>query len=171
MLRLTLMLGAAIYAGLVIYSEPRPAAGAPGAEVTRAAPSVDPLLSSAPAGGTDEDAHLALHDGRVLEIAAVIEPVRMHENGDGIVTVSTLADEMVITSASAGQPDRPIVEVTGSRVNLRAGPSTGNRVLGALSEGQQAELISALDNGWSHIRAIDSGVEGYMAARFLSPAD
>jgi hypothetical protein len=165
MLRLTLMLSAAIYAGLVIYSDGVPPEDAGGTEVARAAPLLDATL---PARAAPAD-RLTTADGRVLTIAAVIDPVALDDGQTAVHLVSTRTAETVIASASAGQPEWPIVEVTGNSVNLRAGPSTGDAVLVALVRGEQAELITSLDNGWAQIRTVETGVEGYMADRFLSP--
>ena len=63
----------------------------------------------------------------------------------------------------------PLVEVTGSQVNLRAGPSTADAVLGSFVRGEQAELVADLGNGWALARTVTTGAEGYMADRFLSP--
>ncbi|NKX43279.1 SH3 domain-containing protein [Roseicyclus persicicus] len=166
MLRLTLMLGAAIYAGLVIFSERAPDAAAPGVDVTRAA-GVD---ATAPAQPTPTG-RLVTADGRVLAIATVIDPAALVTDRDTIHAVSTRAPETVIASASAGQPDLPLVQVTGASVNLRAGPSTDQPVLDALVQGERAELIAALGNGWVQIRTVDGGVEGYMADRFVAPVN
>lgn len=57
--------------------------------------------------------------------------------------------------------------VTGSRVNLRAGPSTTNAVVGQVSEGQTAEMIEDAGNGWYHIRLPESGADAYIYGRFL----
>ena len=122
MLRLTLMLSAAVYAGLVIYSEPasQPGADAPG--VTQAA-FID---ATVPLRAVAAD-RLTTADGRVLMIAAVIDPVALDQGRDTVHSISTLGAETVVASASAGQPELPLVEVTGASVNLRAGPSTGDR--------------------------------------------
>lgn len=57
--------------------------------------------------------------------------------------------------------------VSGSRVNLRAGPSTGNSIVTSLTQGTATEVI-AFDGSWAHLRVVETGVEGYMARRFLS---
>jgi hypothetical protein len=167
MLRLTLMLSAAIYAGLVIYSDGMPPEEQAGAEVARATPLLDATMPVR-AGPADR---LVTADGRMLSIAAVIDPVALDDGQAAVHLVSTRTAEAVTASASAGQPELPIVEVTGTSVNLRAGPSTGEAVLDALVRGEQVELIAALDNGWAQIRTVETGVEGYMAGRFLSPAN
>jgi hypothetical protein len=160
MLRLTLMLGTAIYAGLVILSEQ---ASDPVADVNRAALAVD---VTAPATGLATDV-LVTRDGRSLPLATVIDPARTIMP-DSVALVSTRVPEAVTTSASVGLPELPLVEVTGNQVNLRAGPSTDTAVLGALVRGERAELIAAEGNGWVRIRSVASGVEGYMADRFIS---
>lgn len=162
MLRLSLMLGAAIYAGLVVLSEQLPDSPA---DVGRAVIAVD-VTAPALAGRSDV---LVTADGRTLRIAAVIDPTEIAGGPGPITRVSTAPAETVIASASVGQPDLPLVEVTGNQVNLRAGPSTGDAVLGAMVRGEQAELIAATGNGWVQIRAMSSGTIGYMADRFVSP--
>lgn len=61
------------------------------------------------------------------------------------------------------------VIVTGSRVNLRRGPSTGNPVVAALTQGTRAEVLSRAANGWVELRA-ESGHHGFMSAKFLTAA-
>jgi uncharacterized protein YraI len=72
--------------------------------------------------------------------------------------------------ADAAAPAGPLVEVTGSRVNMRAGPGVGNAVVGALPRGARAEAIGEPENGWQRVRAVDSGLTGYMFASYLQPA-
>jgi hypothetical protein len=168
MLRLTLMLSAAIYAVLVIYSERAPQPGTDaGTQVTRGM-MIDATVPGAPARGATSG-QLTTADGRILAIAAVIDPVALDDARTAVHLVSTRGAETVVASASAGQPELPLVEVTGASVNLRAGPSTGERVLDALGRGEQVELIASLGNGWAQIRTVETGVEGYMADRFLAP--
>lgn len=160
MLRLTLMLGTAIYAGLVILSEDGSDVAV---DVGRSALAVD---VSAPAASAAPDV-LVTGDGRSLTITQVIDPARTILP-DQVALVSTRPPEAVTVSASVGLPDLPMVEVTGNHVNLRAGPSTDTAVLGALVRGDRAELIGADGNGWLLIRAVSTGAEGYMAESFLS---
>lgn len=65
-------------------------------------------------------------------------------------------------------PAGPILYVTGDRVNVRAGPSTGNPVIGALTGGSAVEALEPEQGGWVHIRDAE-GRSGYLSARFLSP--
>ncbi len=172
MLRLTLMLSSAIYAGLVIYSEGAPDAPA---EVATA-----PQIAPAPAAETpalmrqSDTMTLRTAEGVELLIAAVIDPADLTlEDATQVAAVTTVSvsepEDTIIASASIAA-DLPLVSVTGSQVNLRAGPSTDDAVLGSLVRGTQAELVVSLGNGWAQIRAVDSGLEGFMAERFLAPA-
>lgn len=61
-----------------------------------------------------------------------------------------------------------ILYVTGDRVNFRAGPSTNDRVVGALLRGSPVEALNRTDEGWVQLRDAQ-GREGYMSAQFLSP--
>ena len=61
-----------------------------------------------------------------------------------------------------------VLYVTGNKVNFRAGPSTNDRVVGALLRGSPIEVISGTDDGWVQLRDAE-GREGYMSAQFLSP--
>ncbi len=81
-----------------------------------------------------------------------------------------------VISAPSARPvlsadETKILEVTGNSVNLRAGPSTGRDIVGRLSRGDKAELVAEAAEGWLQIRDLSTGTVGFMAARFLAPAD
>jgi hypothetical protein len=162
MLRLSLLLGAAIYAGLVILPERLPARDG-------VADPADPP-NSAPKRGSAAQAPrdiLITADGRHLPISAVISPTET-VGGALIALASTRPAETVTVSASVGLAEPPLVEVTGRQVNLRDSPSTQGAVLTALGQGERAELIGADGNGWVLIRAVATGIEGYMSDRFVA---
>ncbi|WP_049644789.1 SH3 domain-containing protein [Candidatus Rhodobacter oscarellae] len=79
------------------------------------------------------------------------------------------ATERAATAALAPDP-RDIRVVTGTRVNLRAGPSTRNAILTQVLSGDQVEILEAGQGGWVKISANNGDVEGWMAARFLTAA-
>ena len=86
------------------------------------------------------------------------------------------SDPLPETSLPAIQPDLSVeasklLFVTGNRVNLRAGPSTGQAVVTQLGLGDKAELLTNTADGWVQIRHVDSGRVGYMSADFLSPSE
>lgn len=59
--------------------------------------------------------------------------------------------------------------VSGSRVNLRSGPSSRTAVLATLDQGTEAQVI-AFEGNWARLSVNETGDEGYMARRFLVPA-
>lgn len=72
--------------------------------------------------------------------------------------------------AGAGQappPGGPVLYVSGSRVNVRAGPSTGDRVVTALDRGTAVQPLGPADGDWVNIR-IANGRTGYVSGQFLS---
>jgi hypothetical protein len=182
MLKLALMLSAAIYAVLVIYADGAvvPERAGPQA-VAASAPDTSGSQSALVAAGGDGAFELTTTDGRVLQISSVINPSDLtmsDAQGEAIqvAAVSTLPQaavaEAVATSSSTSVAETlPVLEVTASAVNLRSGPSTDTQVIGSLSQGMQAELVASLGNGWAEIRVIATGVEGYMAERFLTPVN
>jgi hypothetical protein len=182
MLRLTFTLAAALYAGFVIWGEPEGDAltaremptpvfatvvqtdgafdsptvlgSARGAEavVTRAAVAPTPLAAPDPA-----------------TIAASAPPpgsLQPRLIGEPVV-VSLVAPAETAREEAAAQD---LVRVTGSRVNMRSGPGTGNAVLDSLPQGTLAEPLGEPVDGWQEIRDVETGRTGFMAARFLEPA-
>ena len=63
-----------------------------------------------------------------------------------------------------------VLVVTGSSVNMRAGPSNSRAIVGRMRRGERAELVAQATEGWVQVRAASSGRVGYMAARFLKPS-
>lgn len=61
----------------------------------------------------------------------------------------------------------PVAYVTGDRVNMRAGPSTGDRVVASLGRGSPVTPLGPLEGEWVNIRD-GQGRIGYIAGRFLS---
>lgn len=72
--------------------------------------------------------------------------------------------------AAPAQPlgDGQRLYVTGSRVNMRSGPGTGNPVVAALTEGTEVEAMGPTGGTWVEIRTA-AGDRGFMANQFLSP--
>lgn len=65
------------------------------------------------------------------------------------------------------EPDR-LLYVTGSRVNVRSGPSTVYDVITALPEGAAVTDLGDAGEGWRMIQ-LDTGETAYMSGDFLSP--
>ena len=164
---------------LVIWGRPPDAAtgveaASPGAYdpglVTPAAMAVGADSAAGPAATAPP---IVLAAGGVMEIDAVIDPGR--DAGTRVVVgfPPRPGDDGPSGDGATADPEAaaPVaLVVTGSRVNLRAGPSTATAVRAALTAGSRAELIEALPNGWMHIRATETGMTGYMASDFLAEA-
>ncbi len=60
--------------------------------------------------------------------------------------------------------------VTGSRVNVREGPSTHFPVVGRVEYGDPVELLAYEDEGWARIRLGEGGTMGFMSRQFLASA-
>lgn len=187
MFKLCFSLAAALYAGFVIWGDPSdfetietaqssapvvstrdfdapvilgsvadPDEGTPA--VTRSGvtdtvvPNAATIAASTPAPRTQAEP-------KVIGAPTVVSLVRPAAPAPAAATETTI-------SASSG----PLVQVTGTRVNMRAGPSTANPVIESLPGGTLAEKLGETENGWYQIRALDSGEIGYMSGRFLEPA-
>jgi len=68
---------------------------------------------------------------------------------------------------AAPEPD-PQLYVTGSRVNVRAGPSTVYEAITSLTRGTSVADLGDAGEGWRMIRLPNGGI-GYMSGDFLSP--
>lgn len=136
-------------------------------------PSVRTLRSSPTDGLTETDDGFALDtaDGDRLEIAAVINPVDLLRQRDA--THAIVASVNVAAPLANGDVPEPsdttaqIWRVAARAVNFREGPSTTTRVLTSLSRGEEVELLAEAPDDWARLRVVGSGIEGYMAARFL----
>lgn len=67
----------------------------------------------------------------------------------------------------ATPPSGQILYVSAEAVNVREGASTGAPVLGRLLRGEPAAVMWE-DGDWLRIEALNSGLEGFVARRFLS---
>lgn len=123
-------------------------------------------------GGSDEadqeDERIPLKDeSRAIEIAlaATVTPDAPPEARSRVVKVSSGPAAAAVVAA----PDpEGTWYVTGSRVNLRAGPSTSESVVGRVVLGQKAEMLEETDNGWYHIRTAGGAQDGFIYSKFLS---
>ncbi|MEM7644092.1 MAG: SH3 domain-containing protein [Pseudomonadota bacterium] len=186
MIRLTVTLAVALYATFVIWGEPTEYAGAEAATqddtmpIAQTADFVRPVILES-ANGSDAVVTRAVTQDVIVPDAAVIaasapapsaldvEPGRIGEP----VMVSLFREAAPAPEPSA--PAEPLVDgellrVTGTVVNMRAGPSTANAVVDSLPRGTIAEAMGAPENGWRQIRDVATGQTGWMAARFLEPS-
>ncbi len=122
---------------------------------------------------TDDGYALQTVEGEVLAITAVIDPVDLLPD-DGAATVAAVSvvdPSAVEVVQEQAREERIIWRVAGSNVNFRAGPSTNTAILAGLVRGDEVEFLADAPDGWAHLRVLDSGLEGYMAARFLEPVN
>lgn len=94
---------------------------------------------------------------------------------DGETAVVSTASEPEATKPLSGTekaaPEPDYLYVTGSRVNVRGGPSTAYGVISSLSLGTQVEDMGDAGDGWRQIVLTDTGERGFMAGRFLSSVE
>ena len=179
MIRMTLALAVALYAGLVIWGDPVTEATA---GTTPAA--TDAAVAVAIAGAADFDRPVILSDDAgapqvtraavtrtvVPEAAAIAEATVTEGRAPGEPTLVSLVPREAAPAAEAPAADGPRLRVSGDRVNMRAGPSTANPVVASLVAGTLAEPVGEPEGGWIEIRVVETGTTGFMAARFLDPA-
>ncbi|AHM03908.1 SH3, type 3 domain protein [Roseibacterium elongatum DSM 19469] len=182
MLRLTLILFVVIWAVLIIFSDAPP-------EVMTRAPAPTEDVPGAPDAAPRDAALRETADGRLvlttetgdeLVIDLVVDP------GQGALDrparplspdapVSAAPQEPSADPLPPATPARteaaPRLRVTGDRVNFRAGPSTDDAILTALTQGEIVELIERAPDGWAHLRVVATGLTGYMSEDFLAPAN
>ena len=192
MIRLTLILAAVIFAVLVIVPGEDAGTDEPiFAEDSR--PVRDGLDTSALRETEDGALVLITADGEELPIDLVIEPSELTEEDARVnlppaeasgaaepATAEDAPDDAEAASATDEEPAEPpapadpgatVLQVTGDRVNFRAGPSTEDEILTALNQGERVELIERVADGWAHLRVVATGLEGYMSGDFLGPAN
>ena len=154
MIRLTLFLGGSIWAAMAFAPElDEPV-------FTEVAPEPAPVVvatAEPEAAPTPE-----------VTRAAMITPVTVMTP---VVAPEPEPEPVVAEVAPEPEPERIIWYVTGSRVNVREGPSTDYTVLGKVLYGDAAEIISDPDAEWVKIRIEGDGVEGYIAKRFMTDVD
>ena len=125
-----------------------------------------------PASLTEEDARVNLPPA---ESSGALEPALTDATEEGVVddTAEAPADTAETEQPPAEIPDASgtLLRVTGDRVNFRAGPSTEDAILAALSIGTEVELIERVGDGWAHLRVLETDLSGYMSEDFLEPAN
>ena len=73
------------------------------------------------------------------------------------------ADDMEVSAA----PDAQTLFVSGSRVNVRAGPATSYSVIDSLGYGESVELVANAGASWAEVRLPDART-GFMSRNFLA---
>lgn len=73
------------------------------------------------------------------------------------------------TGPTAAPTGGQILYVSANSVNVRQDPSTDALVLGRLTRGEPAAVMWEEGADWLRVEALNSGLEGYVARRFLTP--
>ncbi|TFL17488.1 SH3 domain-containing protein [Jannaschia formosa] len=179
MMKLTFTLAAALYVGFVIWGQPiendleRDVATPVIASVvpTETAEFDRPtILGLSPSEPQVTRTVVAAPDPAVVAASAPAPSAPTPRLIGEPVVVSLVAPAAAATpeTAAAAEPGTEgLLRVTGSRVNMRSGPSTSNDVVDSLPRGTLAEAIGEPVDGWQEIRDVSTGLTGFMAARFL----
>ncbi|SFK14824.1 SH3 domain-containing protein [Celeribacter neptunius] len=105
-----------------------------------------------------------------IHLASATVPQSTSTNTVATTSV-THPDKLAAAMIPTQQPETKAMilrEVTASRVNVRSGPSTANPVMGQVVHQEIVRVLSPVENGWVKISVEGDGVEGYMAAKFLT---
>jgi uncharacterized protein YgiM (DUF1202 family) len=73
----------------------------------------------------------------------------------------------VPASAVAASPGPPYFYVAVGSLSLRAGPSTGSRILSTLNLNDRVEMLGMNAGGWAQVRDLRTSIIGWVAARYL----
>ena len=84
-----------------------------------------------------------------------------------VMSYKTRNSGWVPASAVNVRPGPPYFYVDVNSLALRAGPSTGNRILTTLGLNSQVEMLGSGVGGWVQVRDVRTGTIGWVAARYL----
>ncbi|PZX16657.1 SH3 domain-containing protein [Palleronia aestuarii] len=62
----------------------------------------------------------------------------------------------------------PLRSVSGNRVNMRSGPGTAYDVIGQLQEGERVAVLDDPGDGWVEVEVSTTGTQGWMADFLLA---
>lgn len=142
------------------------------------------------ASGDDTGAALSLSDGaRARAAQAARDALEGAPDNPIVNSVSEAANDLLrgLTADGAATPTPPpvtvitpprptdptpppagqIARVTGTAVNLRAGPSTANAVVGQVTLGQTVRVLDPDRDGWAAIENPATGNRAFISSRFL----
>jgi hypothetical protein len=163
---------AGLYVVFVVYGDPDRIADGP-VFASDSSPLENLFLASAP---TPEPARVApqraVSDAEAVRIAIAAGAALRSERA--AASSPSLRGLVSAVEAAADQPFAPTTEgddiwfVTGTAVNLRAGPGTGSSVVAKLTLGTEARALSNPTADWVEIETTDGATRGYIFSRFLS---
>lgn len=106
-------------------------------------------------------------------VMAVVSPAVLETELEPVLAVAEPEIVEIEPEVVAVVDDIPadLRSVAGTRVNMRDGPGTNFDVLVTLDGGTTTEVLFADGTGWVRIRVVDTGLEGWMAERLLTPSN
>ena len=146
----------------------------PGLAVAAAEAKAVPVAAAVPAVETAAlvpDAAAVVPDLAMPVVVApvVVAPAPVVEPADtGVFTLATFADATDAPVTPEESADGEIWYVAGNSLNVRAGPSTDDAVVGKLTRGEAMLMVAREGDEWARIRIEGDGIEGYVAMRFVS---
>jgi len=108
-------------------------------------------------------------DAEAVEIALAAGAEMRRNRGGATPLLGTRQIAAAVAPSAVEAPRTDLWQVTGSVVNLRAGPGTGNEVVAKLTAGTEAEVVDE-GEGWYRIRTADGAVDGWIFGKYLSKA-
>lgn len=156
MFRLTALLSGVIFLVLLIGGQDRGQVRQ-GLMAAAVVPDAAPVIVAAPVPEPDATA----------AVFVPAQPVRTAPATPEVVPVVAAA---VIVAEPEPTPDARIAYVDARSINVRAGPSTDQDIVGRLTRGEAVLVVQAQasPNGWTLIRIEGDGIEGYVASRLLT---
>jgi hypothetical protein len=122
----------------------------------------DTTLAPRQVSATIRDAVTEALEDTAQELASV-ETVSAESTASEEALADTTEQRLVVPSLISD-----IRSVTGNSVNMRAGPGTDFDVVDRLNRGSEVEVLQDPGTGWLELRAVDSGVTGWIADWLVS---
>jgi uncharacterized protein YgiM (DUF1202 family)/LysM repeat protein len=126
---------------------------------------------------TDQEVVGTAQQDEVLEILKKVDNewtwVRAQNGTEGFVASQFLEP---VAKKAESKPTRSTAKaagtatVSGTNINIRKGPSTGQEVVGVAQQDETVDVIKKVNSEWTAIRTKD-GVEGFVASQFLTSGD
>ncbi len=108
---------------------------------------------------------------QTANMVSFLNPVVIGDDGKIVPPAAEPEVAEVAEVAEAAESDEPqiaVLYISAKRVNVRAGPSTANSVIGSVEFADAVQILSDPTEDWVKIRVEGDGVEGFMASRFLT---
>lgn len=160
---------------------------APNGEAAASGEAPNATPSDAGTDTADDLLTITTAEGEVIRVATQIPPASIDRQLVRIAAEDENAEARRLEAANAraraavaeraattADPPPPtaenanVVYATGAYINLRSGPSTAYPVVGFMNYGMAAERLEAPQDGWSRIRVLETGAEGFMFSAYLS---